>query len=408
MPPSYYFALLYVAKMVLQGLVQPSGGHRAGPYTRSVNVVRIHIALYVLIALVSILLIPFYDPVIVHAPSGVNRALSMSRENFTQLLYLIFVVTVFVAVSFEYVDKDRLRQLRAAFIYSTLFVVCWGWFQVAADLLHIPYPYYIFNNSLSFGQEYHQHFAGFKRINSVAPEPSTMAAFLSIPLSILFTEYLASKRTTPWQNIFLLWVLLTAIASTSTTAVFAIVISVVVSYWVARRANLEYRVQYGWRLASVAVVLGGLAVAVWVYKGDVAASATVDKIQSASGVARLNGALSALELFIQHPLLGVGWGSNRSFDYLSNILATTGLIGAWLFFGGNILFVIYTLRGLRSGYFEARGMTLLVSAMLAAFISRFLIKFISEPDVIYLDIWLIMGTVLAVLRGVRGRAPRTA
>ena len=125
----------------------------------------------------------------------------------------------------------------------------------------------------------------------------------------------------------------------------------------------------------------------------------IDKADSESGGTRLDGALQGLNLFAANPFFGVGWGSNRTFDLLTNILSTTGIIGTLTFFVGNWL--LAKRMGWLSRRFIRNNQTLLAEypkALFFALIVRLFGKFLSEPDIVYLDHWLLVGLIVATLR----------
>jgi hypothetical protein len=125
----------------------------------------------------------------------------------------------------------------------------------------------------------------------------------------------------------------------------------------------------------------------------------IDKADSESGGTRLDGALQGLSLFGANPLLGVGWGSNRTFDLLTNILATTGLAGTLAFFVGNWLLAKRTAwLSKRLIHHNLAMLAEYPKALFFALIVRLFGKFLSEPDIVYLDHWLLVGLIVVTLR----------
>lgn len=377
--------------------------------------------MFVLIAGLSILLIPFRDYVYVRRPSGDFQLLHLSMENFTQFAYLAYVIILTVSIAACKLEPDEIRRAIRALIISSVFVSLWGWAQLYMYYAGIPYPDFIFNNSVSFLQKYGQkiRLLGFKRMNSVAPEPSMFARFLLMPTFLCF-YYVYNKagsvmkpKSALWLAIFFAITLIFTSTSTALVGLFGSLF-IFVLYIVSKRGRISvktYTLNESMRTVLI-VLLGfvGLPLALFslaTFAFGLSSDQIVqfveilliDKADSESGGTRLDGALQGLSLFEANPFFGVGWGSNRTFDLLTNILSTTGMIGTITFFVGNWL--LAKRMGWLSRRFINCNQTLLAEypkALFFALIVRLFGKFLSEPDIVYLDHWLLVGLIVATLR----------
>ncbi len=384
--------------------------------------------MFVLIAGLSILLIPFRDYVYVRRPSGDFQQLRLSMENFTQFAYLAYVIILTVSIAACKLEPNEIRRAIRALIISSVFVSLWGWAQLYMYYAGISYPDFIFNNSVSFLQKYGQkiRLLGFKRMNSVAPEPSMFARFLLMPTFLCF-YYVYNKagsvmrpKSALWLAIFFAVTLIFTSTSTALVGLFGSLL-IFVLYIVSKRGRISvktYTLNESMRTVLI-VLLGfvGLPVALFslaTFAFGLSSEQIVqfleilliDKADSESGGTRLDGALQGLSLFAANPFFGVGWGSNRTFDLLTNILSTTGIIGTLTFFVGNWL--LAKRMGWLSKRFIRNNQTLLAEypkALFFALIVRLFGKFLSEPDIVYLDHWLLVGLIVATLRWTYLAAP---
>ncbi len=418
--PAYFFGLLFMVRVALEIL---EGRLRIWipPVQRSNLLI---FWLFVLAAITSIALIPLYGPILVHRPSGEAVSLSLTRENITQLMYILYVITFVTSVALSRLGPKELDNALKVLIMSGLFVSLWGWFQIISHYLGLPYPDFIFNNSNSFSQNFGQILRNLsiKRMNSVAPEPSMLARFLVIPTFICF--YCSYKKQFLFRHkhaIFLaVFFSITLLCTTSASAVagflgglFIFSIPIFVSSRNRQRStnllvvNKRSKITFVTLIALTLFIIGvvGFGLAKWKFGiGREQASALLDiivmeKLESQSGQTRLGGALAGLDLFITHPLLGIGWGSNRTFDLLTNLLSTTGIIGTFLFFLGHLMLVgrVTRLRKVLDQCYHS-SIAAYLEVLLLVLAVRMFTKIVSEPGLTFLDHWIIVGLMISALR----------
>jgi hypothetical protein len=423
--PAYYLGLL----LILRQAWGASG--TGGLVLRRSQVATIApFVLFLAAAVVSIALIPFYGRgIMVWRPSGQMAELILTGENFTQLLYLLFVVTLMIAVASMRLTAADIRGAVLVLLASALLVSSWGWLQVGLYQAGIPYPDSLFNNSRSFAQLYAQQtaVAGIKRMSSVAPEPSMLARFLLVPTFISYYAVFEGTGQVVHRAVALglaVCFTLTLLATTSSTAFVGLGLGAVLFGVVAlvrvRRLSREGAGRHPLgRLVLLGVVVGVvvptliLLIARWrlglklAQMEEVLSILVVGKLETTSGQNRLSGAIAGLRLFVTHPLLGVGWGSNRTFDITTNVLAATGLIGAASLAWGHIAVFVrsYDL----AGSLRRLGEPLLfrpVEALIIGLGAALLGKMISEPGLTAVDHWLLIGLLIATLRWSLGGVDR--
>jgi hypothetical protein len=427
--PGYFLGMLLMARHFFESLL-----NRSRPrLTHFQRTTFLPFVLFVLVAGLSILLIPFRHHIYVRRPSGELQYLHVSTENFTQFMYLVFVILMMVSIAACKLEPAEIRRALRVLITSSLFVSLWGWLQLYMHYQGYPYPDFLFNNSVSFMQKYEQkiQFLGFNRMNSVAPEPSALARFLLMPTFLCFyCSYNKGGSVIRPKPALLLgfFFSVTLIFTSTSTALVGLIggLFIFLSYILSKRGRLSKKIYtLNDSLRTVFVVFVGfviLPVALFMiatYGVGLTMDQIVkfieilliDKADSQSGSTRLGGALQGLQLFMSNPLLGVGWGSNRTFDLLTNLLSTTGIAGTLLFVLGNWLIWRRT-AWLGKRMIEA-GLTMLSEypkALFFALIVRLFGKFLSEPDILYLDHWLLVGLIVATLRWTNMEAlkPETA
>ena len=415
--PGYFLGLLLMARFILEWLFGRAG-HRLSHLQR---MTLMPFVLFVFVAGLSILLIPFREYVYVRRPSGDYQLLRLGMENFTQFAYLAYVVFLTITIAACKLEPDEIRRAMRVLIASSIFVSLWGWLQFYMYYAGIPYPDFVFNNSASFIQKYGQkiRLLGFKRMNSVAPEPSMFARFLLMPTFLCF-YYVYNKAGSVIKPKSALWLAIffavTLIFTSTSTALVGLVGSLFLFllYILSKRGRLSvkiYTLNDSMRTVFV-VLLGfvGLPLALFSLATFAFGLTTdqvfqfieiliIDKADSESGGTRLDGALQGLSLFSSNPLFGVGWGSNRTFDLLTNTLSTTGSVGTLAFLAGNWLLAKRTAwlsRRLIQNNFTM--LSEYPKALFFALIVRLFGKILSEPDIVYLDHWLLIGLIVATLR----------
>jgi len=413
--PSYYFGLLFIVRVTLDTMLTRKS------FTRRQWQLFGGFVLFAVIAFLSIIAIPFDAKALVVRPSGKTEVLKLTKENITQYLYVGYVLVFTGAVALSRLREKEIVRLSRIFIASGVFVSLWGWLQVVSFYSAVPYPDFLFNNNVSFSQNFEQliRLIGIKRMTSVCPEPSMLAKFLLIPTFMsLYAVYnkgflVPYKYAVPLAAFFVV----TMVGTTSSTALAAVVGGfgififvilyrkrVMTALGVREKPNIKGLMLFVLTFSILAVIVLVVAfVKIGLTLADLGNLIDIllfNKLDSQSGDVRISGGAGAIELLLSHPLLGVGWGSNRSFDFLSNIGATTGFIGlsimiiAHLVLGYRMTILSKTL--VRDGQLRLSHYPLM---LLFIVVVKFFIKVLSDPSIAFLDYWILIGIMIACVRG---------
>jgi hypothetical protein len=416
--PGYLLGMFYVARAIID--------HVAGGGTLKFDRARLKqllpFWLFLAVALLSLIVIPIRGLATVTRPSGATELLHLSTQNVTQFGYLLFTISVMTTIAAERLSTSELRRILRIFVGAGVFACFWGWFEVFTFLVSgVEYPEYLFNNSVSFKQAVGTVFSliGVRRLSSIAPEPSMLARFLLVPCFIVMYDYFRSgvlyaKKTSLWMSALFV---LTLLACASSTGYVGLVVGFGLLILLTARdggrsfLNLEVLRRLVSAFGGVVVMLFFFGAISFVIAQQVLGLSISDivtlfdllvgsKLESGSATVRIQGGRQALDLLGQFPLLGAGWGSHRSFDLVTYVLGNTGLVGFVLFSYGHATVARY---GLSAGWYldrarsalnlrgihgpMLRGIVLGLGVMLFA-------KSISEPDILFLDQWILLGLLI--------------
>lgn len=411
--PAFYLGTLWMGRVGLSRLM--AGGRLR--LTPSQKRVVADLLLFALAAAASVTLITWYgsDTVVTH-PSGGQYPLRFGSQNVTQVAYIVFVVLYAVSLVAADLSPEDVRAAVRTLILSGVFVALWGWMQLVLFRLGIAYPAFLFNNSASWRQSFQQMLSSgvIKRMTSVAPEPSMLARFLLIPAFLCFygvydgEETVLSRRSAILLSMFFT---VTLMATTSSTALVGLVGGLAVLLLVVlagrghagRRADVR-RIFRLLVLLAVMLPLASVLVAHFWLRLSLAQTLQIlnilvfSKLSGTSGTERVAGAIQGLHLFVTHPLLGVGWGSDRTFDLLTNLLAGTGVIGTGLFLVAHaqVIWSGWKVSSIRRPRALGRWAPI-PAALILTLLVAFLGKAAAEPDLIYLDYWTVFGLLGATL-----------
>jgi hypothetical protein len=275
--------------------------------------------------LIQILLIGVFVLLLLASAAVNGLTEGLTPFEVTQTIYVLLGVAATVTLSFEFCRDGAIetcvRTARAAAVFTS----AWGLVQVACYYSGVPYPGFLFNNSLSdFADMFDQYGPGFVRIASVAVEPSFFAAsllhFVSFGITVLIIE--PRLRTRGWIAA-VAFCTVTLLLCTSTTGYFglAVLAAILLIRFPARSVAP----------AAAAAVLLVLALVSIPKLATMVASATIEKSETMSYHDRTQGSIEAFRTFIEHPLLGSGWGAGSNANALTVMLADVGVLGTTVF-----------------------------------------------------------------------------
>lgn len=364
-----------------------------------------------IVGLISFTLVTFFSifmPILLEGkfevlrPNKGSEVIQFSSSNITQFIYLLFMILISFSIIVEVKDKKKIDTVLKVFIFSCLFACFWGLLQFLVNYLGMRYPHELFNNNISYSQQYGQTILSIKRINSIAVEPSMFALNLVGILPILailwLSEFEIFSNRILNEVFFIFNIIFTtviALLTTSSSAYLGIAIVFILSILVVFRLSLKngkiyknkYKVK---RIIIIGIISVIFICGIMIFKfgisidmlNDVIKTVTVDKMNNQSGLDRFAAMKQSLELFKNSPILGIGWGSYRSYDLFTNLLALTGILG----FGSFLMYIIYAIiSALKSitRYNEGYKYAFIISI-----IATFSILMIGIPDLTFAYIWI--------------------
>jgi len=258
--------------------------------------------------------------------------LYFSSRNITGLLYMLigFALAVFIAT--KDTRPEEFRRSAALYLASCTFVASWGLLQLALNILNLPYPAVVFNNSVTpsaggFSQTMGSGSVEIARLTSVAVEPSMLVQTLLIGLVFTLPAILGSGSIFGRYKDRMIALLLIAIclAATSSTGYIGLALLFLLACWTLYRSG---RLRAGLLILSGCVILAivGSYFALSLVH-EVVGSALLNKGGSYSALERAKTIYYALQYFRDYPILGVGWASVTSHDVVAKILSNTGIVG---------------------------------------------------------------------------------
>jgi len=261
-----------------------------------------------------------------------------STRNITQYLYLLFGIAMAICLYIHNRDQDNYRRTLKVFSYSIIFVVSWGVLELFCYTINITYPSFIFNNSISRSAGGFETFLqseeeSTKRISSVAVEPSVLVQNIVMILPFLIVGVINKKYIFNRNfDIFLIISLyIFIIRTTSSLGIICLVLITLIStIYYYRKLNLKRKIIS--ILCSI-FIFPIFAIISYSLFQEIIDAAVFNKSDTYSSLERSSATLEAWSSFLNHPILGVGWGSVSSFDLFVKILSNTGIIGCFFFLG---------------------------------------------------------------------------
>lgn len=395
--PAHFFALLWVTRRVIDNFA----GKAFYVHKKSKAVLG-SLLLFLFVASLSLMM-----PNIIAGEIEVYKgnplmfapvAHGFTFSNASVFLFLVFAVLMTIFVSLEINRPEKFKGAIKIFLISAFTVSIWGFLQLLTHYAGISYPAFLFNNSISdaivLGPIAVTE-GGAARIFSTTPEPSVFARYLlsALPLAMI----LLVKKIKVFGGVFILpcfvfVYILALILTVSTSAYFGLAFMSIAALFFLRKykeLSLFFKIAGLFLLALGAVVFVNPGVF------DNIMQMTVFKALTFSGMERIFAFQEALGLFSAYPLLGVGWGSNTSFDLISYLLANSGLFGALCF----ALFVLSAYKHFRwlqknnkigfetKAYIGGIGLSLLTGIFL---------NLTGGFDLVFLHLWFLLGLLLSL------------
>jgi hypothetical protein len=330
----------------------------------------------------------------------------LSRENFTQLFYLIVNISIVYVMGHQGAKVSLDRLLRAwdiALACALCFagVIClW---QFLALYRGVWFPDDFFYSNAGYNRADSQSLVGLFRINGPFEEPSALGYVMS---GYLLYAWLRYRLHPTALSVGMITVsVLCLLLSTSTTAyvglalAFAIGLGDVVSGRV-KLMNKDFKLGSG-QIAAIAVgaaiIIGGgwFLIENANQIGYLLGAVVFHKSDTGSFHERAFADELGIQVFFQTYGLGLGLGSQKANSMLIGLLSNVGIVGVVFFIG----FVLTLVRPIRLHSAENRNDESLrtqVRPFQWFLIGMLFINVISSPNLSVMTLWMGIGGIIAL------------
>jgi hypothetical protein len=332
-----------------------------------------------------------------YAILGDLTPLKWSFTNLGQAVYLVLnavAVAYAAAVGIQGATSRRvLRSLRIA-----VFVACFVSFaQVVAELSAWNFPYAFLNSNPVYSQGYNQAINGFHRANSTFTEPSYAGGFLAAALlGLVGTGTYSRLKSVLGVSVVALAVVLT----TSSTGLATVAAGMgILAFYRLRRGQRPHVQRAPAPAASggfgfpalVLLLVTGFFLIMWSKLREAVLEMTLYKFGTLSALSRFSVGIYSLKLVVRTCGLGLGLGSNRSFDALTYIVSNLGIVGMVLFglFATRLVLELRDASRAQPGGHTTMLMWMLLGALIA--------QIIGVPDLNWAVTWAVVVSSLCVL-----------
>lgn len=330
----------------------------------------------------------------------IAQPLKMRMVNYTQLMYLTFMLGVYLALRDELVKIHLNPKILMAFVWSAGLVLVSGLiYQLCLSFGFISFvqkSYVFFTGHEELMMQWKGGFAGIPRMYSLAGEASgTSVIFL---ISFVFVLMFFHPDYYRWdkKNLAIVFIIGVFISGgTSGYVGLAILLSLLLLLCLSNLATGHFcRSLIVSNRYYLVALLAFIAVCIALSFVEVreVASYHLNKIiaepsKSSSGEIRAATIQAGIDVFLQSPLIGVGIGSHRTTSLISSLLANTGVVGA-----GSFLYAMYVLLKGRANRASLPGDSTFVlkSVMWIAFIPALVVALISSGTMVLVSGWFLL------------------
>lgn len=244
--------------------------------------------------------------------TGINRFI---RQYVSLLLSGIVFFLFYYNVLIKMEIKEILYKIRTVFLYSLFTATVVGFFELLAGYYGISLARYAFY-VLDYFPFFEKRLIG-DRISSIADEPPFFAVYLITISGWMFSYILTNKGFLKYIPTLLILVL--TFYSGSRTALIVIFVQVIIFFLttVSREKIIKNTIR-------ATVVFSFLTVCIFIFNGDKIIKAFEEKIESLdfksnltkniSNQSRFGMQYAALQVFLEHPVIGVGYGQQTYYS----------------------------------------------------------------------------------------------
>lgn len=297
--------------------------------------------------------------------------LAFSMKNIFHLTILLLnATTIFCIMKVGHkIPVDYIVSVFRKIVIFVLIIGFWEWTAKVSGFLQI-FPDKFFYSNEGYAQLWLQGI----RMNSVFLEPSYAGGFLSATLIYILFDNINNRK----KNIDILtyFTLLALMLNLSGTGLITFII--VVGLYLVRSRKYTYKI-----LGFIAAIY---IVATIIGYDVLIEDLLMNKSTSISGLARTMAAKHSFSLFMYSSFLGIGLGSHRCFCFVTNLLATVGIVGLLLFF---YFIKIHTSLILKTANYKCK-------AFVVFGFTLFIAQFLALPDLSFPVMWMWIFIVTAI------------
>ncbi|WP_050183308.1 hypothetical protein [Domibacillus robiginosus] len=361
---------------------------------RAIHKKSIWLTLFVLWSTISVVLLPIIDDYIPnhvtvrHYFSGEGfDPIAFSTGNVTQLAYLLFgYIIYFVTVEYIMSSRDPFKLINQTItvLVAASIVICFiGIYEMIAKFLNLPYTEIFRNFS---GVVIYTNY----RISSVAHEPSMFAYCIIICAALMCFHNSSNTLLRKNKNKFFLFIILVGLFSTSTTFLLGFLILLFYAsndYVNTKKLNMFASAKFYFSILGIAFSGYWLLNIPFIKEKTVGRAVETLTFSNFSGADRIEKVIHHLDAFTYSPILGLGFGTTRSYDAFTTILCNLGIIGM-------LIFILYVFTSIRKINKVKRGSNKdIAKSLQAAFICWLIMFMISVPEMYFIYLWILFALI---------------
>jgi len=337
--------------------------------------------------------------------------LSFKESNITQIIYPYFQVILFVSITYYASIRNKVRETLRLLIKGSMIVLFSGFLHIVfvqiGETSLLEAINLIISGSTEVKLSKGKGFMGLARMHSWAGEPGYSAFLFLAIVGLLLGEWLSDNyilsKNRKLCNINLLLFTVGIILSAGTTGYIGILVVFLLTFF-ASLAISQFKLKsyyLFWPIVSLVVVFI-LLQSFWDYSFvNYFQEQHLSKLTELkdSGYVRFTIIKQNILNFLNSPILGVGYGSERSLALSAFLLSNTGLLGflSFSFFGAFLMRKMWNI--LRSRLATANQKTLALGLFISFGTMFVLMQFAkSESSLLFHYFWIIGACMLALHR----------